>query len=111
MFLACQSVEHFLDQVVDEKHLQLNRRVVDRNWEVIGDVITESADGAVVVRFYPFAHKVWKPVDQHFSARFLGISEEQVLPSLLDKPYSEVPNLPCSVAWIELESITVALLA
>ena len=49
VFFAFQRIEHLFHEVVDKEHLEFHRRVIDRNRQVICDVITKCADGAVVV--------------------------------------------------------------
>ena len=86
MLLALQCVEQLVQQVVDEQQLQLCRRVVHRDGQVVCDVVAERRHRAVVVWAAPLARKVREAVDQHLCAGFLGISEEQLLSRLLGAP-------------------------
>lgn len=79
MFLSLKSIEHFFHEVVDKKHLELDRRGVDRDRQVVCNIIAERTDGAVVVRFHPLADKIREAVNQHLRSGFLGIGEEQIL--------------------------------
>ena len=79
MFLSLKSIEHFFHEVVDKEHLEFHRRVVDRNRQVVCDIMAERADGAVVVRLYPLADKIREAVNQHLRSGFLCIGEEQIL--------------------------------
>ena len=79
VFFAFQRIKHLRHKVVDKEHFQLDRRVVDRDRQVVCDIMAERADGAVVVRFHPLADKVREAVNQHLRSGFLCIGEEQIL--------------------------------
>ena len=83
MFLAFECTDHLLHEVIDVEHLKFDRRVVDRDREVIGDVVAEGRDGAVVVRAAPFAVEVRETVNKHLHAILLSVLQEEVLPCFL----------------------------
>ena len=86
MFFALESVEHFLHEIINKKHFKLYSGIIYRNRQIVCDIITECANGAVVVRFHPLTDKVRKAVNQHFCSCFLCVREEQILSGSLRKP-------------------------
>ena len=64
MFLALQGVDHLGHQVVDIEQFQLHTRVVDRDGQVVGDVVAEGGYRAVVVGSAPFAEEVREAINQ-----------------------------------------------
>ncbi len=77
---AFERVEHLFDQIVDKEQFQFDGRIVDRNRQVVRDIIAERADGGVVVRANPFPDEIRKAIDEDLRARFFGIAEEQLFP-------------------------------
>lgn len=73
MLLALQGVDHLLDKVVDVEQFKFYTWVVDRDGEVIGDVVAESGYGGIVVGAAPFAVEIGKAIDQYFGTCFLAI--------------------------------------
>ena len=94
MLFSLQCVEHFLHQIVDKQHFQLHRRVVDRNGQVVCNIVAEGADRTVVVGAYPFAHQIRKTVDQNLRPGFLAVGKEQFLPCLFGKPVFRCAETP-----------------
>lgn len=76
-------MDHLLDKVVDVKKFKFYTWVVDRDGEVVGDVVAEGGYGGVVVGTTPFAVEVGEAIDQDFGSRLLTILQEQVLASFL----------------------------
>ena len=85
MLLALECIEHFLDQIIDKQHFKLDQRVVDRNGQIVCDVIAEGADRAVVVGAHPLADEVRKAVNQHSRPGFLAVGKKQVFARLFGK--------------------------
>lgn len=83
VLLALQGVDHLLDKVVDVEQFKFYTWVVDRDGEVVGDVVAEGGYGGVVVGTTPFAVEVGETIHQYFGTCFLAIFQEQILASLL----------------------------
>ena len=45
MFVACESPNHFIYQIVYIEQFHLHAAVVNLNGQVVGDVVTEGGDG------------------------------------------------------------------
>ncbi len=73
VLLALQGVDHLLDKVVDVKKFKFYTWVVDRDGEVVGDVVAEGGYCTIVVRTTPFAIEVGETIDQDFGSRLLTI--------------------------------------
>ena len=73
VLLALQGVDHLLDKVIDVKKFKFYTWVVDRDGEVVGDVVAEGGYGGVVVGTTPFAIKVGETIHQYFGTCFLAI--------------------------------------
>ena len=95
MFLAFKGIEHLIDQVVDIEQFQFHARVVDGDREVVGDVVAEGGDSAVVVRAAPFAEEVREAVYQDLHALFFAIFQEELLPCLLAAAVFRVAEAAC----------------
>ena len=83
VLLALQGVDHLLDKVVDVEQFEFYTWVVDRDGEVIGDVVAECGYGTIIIRSAPFAVEVGEAIDQDFGSRLLSILQKQVLTCLL----------------------------
>ena len=83
MLLALQCVDHLLNKVIDVEQFKFYTWVVDRDGEVIGDVVAECGYGTIVVWATPFAVEVGEAIDQDFGTCLLAILQEQVLACLL----------------------------
>lgn len=86
MLPALECIEHFLDQIIDKQHFQFDRRVVDRDRHIVCDVVAESTERAVVIRFHPLADEVRKAVNLHFRPGFLAVGKEQVFARFFGQP-------------------------
>lgn len=73
VLLALQGVDHLLDKVIDIEQFKFYRWVVDRDGEVIGDVVAEGGYGGVVVGATPLAIEVGEAIYQDFGTCFLAI--------------------------------------
>ena len=106
MLLALQCVDHLFYKVIDIEQFKFYRWVVDRDGEVISNVVAEGGYGGVVVGTAPFAIEVGEAIDQDFGSRFLTIPMNRSSPAFLLRPYSLLPKRPVKEACWELESIT-----
>ena len=95
VLLALQGVDHLLDKVVDVKKFKFYTWVVDRDGEVVGDVVAEGGYCTIVVRTTPFAVEVGEAIDQDFGSRLLTILQEQILASLLAATILAVAETAC----------------
>lgn len=82
VLLALQREYHLVDKVVDIEKFEFNRRVVDLNGQVVGNVVAECRNGRVVVRAAPFAEEVREAIHKNLSAGLGGVVEEQFLACL-----------------------------
>ena len=80
MFLAFQSRNHLLHQVVYIQKFQSGRRIVHLKRQIMGGIVTEGGHGTVVIRTAPLPEKVRETIDQHFRPGLAGICKEQFLP-------------------------------
>lgn len=55
VLLALQGVDHLFHKVIDVEQLKFYTWVVDRDGEVIGDVVAEGGYGTIIIRSAPFA--------------------------------------------------------
>ena len=92
VFLALQTGNHLVHEVVNVEKLQFNARVIDRIWQIVRKGVAEGCYGAVIVRPAPLAKQVREAVHQHFRARVLAVLEEKILPRLLAAPVLGVPE-------------------
>ena len=83
VLLTFEGADHLIDKVVDVEELHINGRVVDGDGEVVGDVVTESSNSAVVVRSAPLSIEIRESIDKYFGSCFLAVLEHQFLASLL----------------------------
>ena len=81
MFPPLQSIQHFGNQVVNVEQLQLRRRVIDLNRQIIGNVATKRGDSRIVIRAAPFSEKIRKAVDQYPRSGFPSVCEKQFFSS------------------------------
>lgn len=95
VLLALQGVDHLLDKVVDVKKFKFYTWVVDREGEVIGDVVAEGGYGTIIIRSAPFAIEVGETIDQNFGSRLLTILQEQVLASFLAATVLAITETAC----------------
>lgn len=86
VLLAFQRGDHLFNKVVDVKDLELHFWIVDRDGQLVGDVVAERGDGAVVVGAAPFPVEIGEPVNKNFYAVFLAILEEEIFARLLAAP-------------------------
>ena len=73
-----QSVQQFRDQVVNVNQLQLRRRVIDRNRQVICNVVAEGSHGGIVIRAAPLAKHIGETVNQRLRTGLGGIGSQQL---------------------------------
>ena len=92
VLLAFQSGDHLFNKIVDVKDVELHFRVIDRDGQVVGDVVAERGDGAVVVRTAPFSVEIGEPVNKNLYAVFLSIPRKRSSPAFLLRPYSLLPK-------------------
>ena len=71
--------DQFVHHIVDIDQMQLHRRVVHRDRQIVGDIVAEGRNGRVIIRTAPFAEKIRKTVNQYFRAGLFGIVEQQLL--------------------------------
>ena len=83
VLIALQGVDHLLDKVVNVEQFELYIWVVDRDGEIIGDIVAECGYGTIIIRSAPFAIEVGETIHQYLGSRLLSILQEQVLTSLL----------------------------
>ena len=83
VFLAFQCGDHLFNKVVDIKDLKFHFRVIDRDRQVVGNVVAERCDGAVIVRTAPFAIEIGEPIHKNFYSIFLTIPKEEVFTGFL----------------------------
>ena len=95
MLLALECADHLLHKVVDVKDLQFHTWVIDCNRKVIGDIVAEGGDCAVVVRAAPFAVEIWETVNQNLYPILLSILQEKVLPCFLASSVLTVAETAC----------------
>ena len=62
MFLTFQCGDHLFNKVVDIKDLKFHFRVIDRDRQVVGNVVAERCVGAVFVWRAPFALEFGEPI-------------------------------------------------
>jgi len=77
--MSLHRVVHLFDQILNEQHLQLHPRIVDRDRQVVGDVVAEGAHGGIVVGAHPLAHQIRETIDIHRRSCLPGIAEKQLL--------------------------------
>ena len=73
MLLALQGVYHLLDKVIDVEQLKFYTWVVDRDGEVVGDVVAEGGYGTIIIGTAPFAVEVGETIHQYFGTCSLAI--------------------------------------
>lgn len=83
VLLALQGVDHLFHKVIDVEQFKFYTWVVDRDGEVIGDVVAEGSYGTIIIGTAPFAVEVGETIHQYFGTCFRTILQEQVLASLL----------------------------
>lgn len=83
VLLTLQGVDHLFYKVIDVEQFKFYTWVVDRDGEVIGDVIAESGYGGIVVWAAPFAVEIGEAIDQNLGSRLLSILQEQIFACLL----------------------------
>lgn len=88
-------MNHFVNEVIDIEQFKFYRWVVDRDGEVISNVVAEGGYGGVVVGTAPFAIEVGEAIDQDFGFRLLTILQEQILTSLLAATVFAVAEAAC----------------
>ena len=81
--MPLQRVQHFLHQVINVEQLQPGAAVVDLNGQIMGNVVAEGGNHAVVVGAAPFSEQVGEPVNQHGGAGLPAIVKEQIFPRQL----------------------------
>lgn len=109
VLLTFQRGNHLFNKVVDVKDLELHFRIVDRDGQLVGDVVAERGDGAVVVGATPFSVEIGEAVNKNLYTVFLAILEEEIFARLLASPVFAVAETAVREAWAELESMTGAL--
>ena len=95
VLLALQGADHLLDKVIDVEQFKFYTWVVDRDGEVIGDVVAEGSYGTIIIGTAPFAIEVGETIDQDFGSRLLTILQEQVLASFLAATVLAITETAC----------------
>ena len=95
VLLALQGVDHLFYKVIDVKKLKFYTWVVDRDGEVIGDVVAEGSYGTIIIGTAPFAIEVGETIDQDFGSRLLSILQKQVLTCLLAATVLAITETAC----------------
>ena len=72
--LALQRIVHFFDKIIDKQKFKFHRRVVNRDRQVICNIVAEGTYRTVVVGPHPFSDKVRKSVDIDRCACLLRIA-------------------------------------
>ena len=83
VFFAREGGDHFVHEVVDIEEFHLDAAVVDLDGLVVGDVVAEGGDGAVVVGAAPLAEEVGEAIDQNAGTGLLPIGKHQVFAGFL----------------------------
>ena len=86
VLLTFQRGNHLFNKVVDVKDLELHFRIVDRDGQLVGDVVAERGDGAVVVGTAPFSVEIGEAVNKNLYTVSLAILEEEIFARLLAAP-------------------------
>ena len=60
--------------------MYLDARIIDRDGQVMGDIVTEGGYDRVVVGTAPFAEEIRETVYQYLGSRFAGIVEQELFP-------------------------------
>ena len=79
MLFAFERIQHFHNEIVDIEQLELGAPVIDRDGQVVRQIVAEGGNRAVVVRAAPLAEQVRESVDQHPRASLPGVIKEQLL--------------------------------
>ena len=95
VLLALQGADHLFYKVIDVEQFKFYTWVVDRDGEVIGDVVAEGGYGTIIIRSAPFAIEVGETIDQNFGSRLLTILQEQVLASFLAATVLAITETAC----------------
>ena len=95
VLLALQGAEHLFYKVIDVEQFKFYTWVVDRDGEVIGDVVAEGSYGTIIIGTAPFAIEVGEAIDQDFRSRLLTILQEQVLASFLAATVLAIAETAC----------------
>ena len=74
--LTGQGVQQLRHEVVDVDQLQLRRRVIDRDRQIICNVVAEGGHGGIVIRAAPLAEHIGEAVDQRLRAGFSGVGAQ-----------------------------------
>ena len=92
MLFAFYRIIHLTDQIINEKHFQFNRRIIYRNWQIIGNIVTESSDSTIVIWSYPFTYYIRESINQHLYPCLDSVLEEKVLARFLGKTIFRCPK-------------------
>lgn len=95
VLLALQGADHLFYKVIDVEQFKFYTWVVDRDGEVIGDVVAEGSYGTIIIGTAPFAIEVGETIDQDFGSRLLTILQEQVLASFLAATVLAITETAC----------------
>ena len=77
--MSFHRVVHLFQKIVDEQKFQFHTGIIDRDRQVICDMMTERADRTVVFRPYPFSRKIREPIYQNRHASLGFILKKQFL--------------------------------
>ena len=69
--------------------------VVDGYRQPVRYIVAKGCHRAVVIGAAPFPEQIGEPINQHFCARFLRVTEEQVLPCFFAIAVGVVENRLC----------------
>ena len=75
---AGQRCQQLRDKVVNVDQLQLRRGVVDRNRQVVRNIVAERRHGGIVIRSAPLAEHVGEAVNQRLRTGLGGIGPQQL---------------------------------
>ncbi len=84
--VACEGIYKLSDHIVYVHQVHYDAAVVDRDGQVLGDIMAEGCNRAVVVRAAPFAEDIREAVNQHLCSGILRVLEQQVFSGFLDLP-------------------------
>ena len=75
---AGQRCQQLRDEIVNVDQLQFRRGVVDRDWQIVCNVVTERRHGGIVIRSAPLAEHVGEAVNQRLRTGLGGIGPQQL---------------------------------
>ena len=79
MFITLQGTYHFFYKIIDIKKFKFHTGIIHLYIKVVGNVVTECGNRAVIIWTTPFAEKIRKTIYQYFSTCFSTVLKEQLL--------------------------------